>query len=331
MRFVLASLVALAGCTSATTAKPAPQTQQALWTAQSSTTNNHLRGVWGTSAGDVYAVGANATILHTGNHGAAWTAQQTDGLPLLFSIGGTGPRDLHAVGTGGVAYHSEDGGATWTLKKTGSYLPLHSVWAAPAGKVFVAAGDDLSGSQVLSTTGSADWAVTTAIGEVATPRPDAPEPAELLAIWGVGDDLFAVGEDEMSGGGSLVMHSADGGKSWTKRTNEVPEHLMSVWGSSAGDVYAVGHNGMIVRSTDRAASWTRLASGTDNTLYAVWGSGPGDVYAVGDQGTILHSADQGKSWQPQASGSKKWLSGIWGSGPNDIYVVGEDGTVLHHG
>jgi hypothetical protein len=67
----------------------------------------------------------------------------------------------------------------------------------------------------------------------------------------------------------------------------------AVWGSNAGDVYAVcgtgagATGGEILHSS--GGSWSEQISGTSLNLYGVWGSGAGDVYAVGMEGTILHS------------------------------------------
>ncbi len=321
MRIAAAALIALAGCTSS-----GPR-----WSSQASTTDEPLRAVWGSSAGDVYAVGGDGTVLHSGDRGASWKKQTTNSISLLFGVSGSGASDVYAVGTLGTALHTSDGGATWTTYKTGTYLPIHAIHAAAPGRLVAAAGDDLAGSQVLAAAPSDQWAVQAALGEISVPRPQQVEPVELMGIWGAGDDLVAVGENELVGGGSIVLRSSDGGKSWTKKLDDVGEHLTAVWGSAANDLYAVGFRGTIVHSSDGGASWSPLQSGTDATLYAVWGSGADDVYVVGDLGTILHSGDRGHTWEAQPSGTTKWLTGVWGSGPSDVYVVGEDGTILHRG
>ena len=103
--------------------------------------------------------------------------------------------------------------------------------------------------------------------------------------------------------------------------------LFAVWGSSAGDVYAVGDGGAILHYDGHA--WRNLGSLTIASLLGVWGSSAGDVYAVGNEGTILHY--DGHFWREMNSGTTKYLYGVWGSSPWDVYAVGDDGTILHYG
>jgi hypothetical protein len=138
--------------------------------------------------------------------------------------------------------------------------------------------------------------------------------------------------------------------------------FVSVWGSSAKDVWAVGPKGAIGHFDGR--SWAMSPSVTTKNLSAVSGSAADDVWAVGEQGTTLHFdgtvwsvADQdddlnllgvwaGSKGEAWASGiadnvgllrhynGKKWenlfISGAnslwkaWGSGPKDIWLVGSD-------
>jgi hypothetical protein len=44
-------------------------------------------------------------------------------------------------------------------------------------------------------------------------------------------------------------------------TSGTGAHLMSVWGTSSNDVYAVGSNGTILHYDGTA--WSQMASGTD--------------------------------------------------------------------
>ena len=107
--------------------------------------------------------------------------------------------------------------------------------------------------------------------------------------------------------------------------------LLSVWGSSAADVWAVGKLGTIRRITPGDDRWQKIESPTVETLNSVWGSGPRDVWAVGDAGTILHY--DGRRFERATAqlplGKKPALRGVWGSGPDDVWIVG-DGVALHY-
>ena len=54
--------------------------------------------MWGSGPNDVFAVGANGTILHSTNDGASWHAQTSGTTQTLYGVWGSGPNDVFAVG-----------------------------------------------------------------------------------------------------------------------------------------------------------------------------------------------------------------------------------------
>ena len=87
----------------------------------------------------------------------------------------------------------------------------------------------------------------------------------------------------------MVLHYT-GGATWSVMGSGTTESLQGIWGSGAGDVYAVGYKGTVIHHAGTGLGWTTQASVTAETLRDVWGSGPTDVFAVGDDGTIIHGA-----------------------------------------
>jgi hypothetical protein len=76
---------------------------------RTSNTNSNLEAVWGSSTRDVYAVGADGTILHNvDGDGTTWVAEP---LPPqlqtthLYAVYGSGPGDVYVAGEGGVIVH----------------------------------------------------------------------------------------------------------------------------------------------------------------------------------------------------------------------------------
>ena len=103
--------------------------------------------------------------------------------------------------------------------------------------------------------------------------------------------------------------------------------ILSVWGTSPTEVWAVGRNGVAMHFDGR--SWTAPNKfPTDKSLRGVWGNAANNYWAVGEGGTILHY--DGTTWQPQTSGTLNKLYSVWGSSSTDIWAVGELGTVLHY-
>lgn len=138
----------------------------------------------------------------------------------------------------------------------------------------------------------------------------APSPTEILAVGRAG----------------TLVHSKDGGETWTAKDIGASTELFGIHSPGPGHIVVVGSQVSVV-SKDGGETWT--AQKRAELLSDVWGSGPDDLHAVGHRGAVLHSADGGLSWAPQASGVEASLRAVWGSGPADIYVAGTDGTLLH--
>jgi hypothetical protein len=98
--------------------------------------------------------------------------------------------------------------------------------------------------------------------------------------------------------------------------------LLSVWGPSASDLFAVGGppgSGTIMRR--RSGAWAPMElPATTPTVNWVYGFSEDDVWAVGDGGTALHF--DGAAWRPVATPTDQNLWGVWGAAPDDLWAVG---------
>src|SRR6185436_17428016 len=103
--------------------------------------------------------------------------------------------------------------------------------------------------------------------------------------------------------------------------------LVSVWGSSPGDVFAVStdrqrSSGQWALLHGNGASWSTLVSPDPFVPSGVWGSGPDDVFAVGAS-SILHW--DGAQWGDARPDKQQW--GDPGSGkPQLIYAMTVGGS-----
>jgi hypothetical protein len=104
---------------------------------------------------------------------------------------------------------------------------------------------------------------------------------------------------------------------------EYGPHLTDVWGTSGRDVFAIGYEGTILHFDGR--SWESMESSTMNALNGIWGRTSEDVYAVGDSGLALHF--NGDAWHRLYSGTANTLYDIWGDDQH-VFAVGEDGTIV---
>jgi hypothetical protein len=143
---------------------------------------------------------------------------------------------------------------------------------------------------------------------------------------------------------------------WTIDTLAYPGSFQTtmrdIWGSSASDVYVVGHNDQnrgLMWHFD-GSKWRDVALSTTQggtiagpiDLSAIYGFATNDIWAVGeriytnptpppnflDSSLIIHY--DGVSWREVALPRQRALTNIWGSSPSDIRLGGLNGTLYHY-
>lgn len=140
-------------------------------------------------------------------------------------------------------------------------------------------------------------------------------PTTAFAINSI--NLGASGGDIYRWNGATWTLSASGSTFGTQ--------FLSVQGSSANNVIAVGTNGVIARWDGSA--WSPMTSGTTRTLRSVWVESASSAFAVGANGTALKLT--GSSWTVTNSGSTAQLNGVWSSS-GIAYAVGASGELLRY-
>lgn len=301
-----------------------------------------LFGIWGTSPSNLFAVGDASTVVHY--DGSSWTASVIDstGAPL-YGVWGSSANDAWTVGDGGLAAHWD--GDAWTVTHLPGDPLLVAVWGTGPSDVWAAGSDStetgalfhfdgtdwsqvddpaLAGSIILSGwSGSAtDVWLATADGNVAhwngsswTVDPIGYE-APLEGITGIGGQEFVVGD-----AGALARNTGSG---WQLMSLIAPP-VEGIWGSSAGDVWAVGNS--FFSHGDGAGNWTTDVTPDGVGVHGVWGTGAGDVWAAGDMGSVFHY--DGFGWNVALQDSASDLYAVWGSSPGDVWAVGDAGAVRH--
>ena len=213
--------------------------------------------------------------------------------------------EVYAVGDGaegheGRIFHSPDGGKSWTEERQDA--PLRAIWGH-AGGVW-AVGDS---GLVVRGRGRQFEVLKTGHGDL------------FRGVWGASpDDVYVAG----TGG---VLHTTDGGRSWTKFATRPT--MSKVWGSGPGDVHVVGYEDTVLHSTDGGRSWARGTTGTGANLLGVWGRSPREIYVAGGGGVIARSEDGGASWRATTSGVKQAVWAITGTAER-LFAVADDGVIL---
>jgi hypothetical protein len=257
--------------------------------------------VLGSSDGDIYAAGANGTLIHW--DGGTWDEINTTSLDLLdlsalWELPGIA---VLAAGEGGTILLN--GGTGW-LKFTLTDSHLNALWGLSVTKVYAVG----SLGTILAFNGTSWQDVT----------PSVITGTELFSIWGsTGNDIYVGGQN-----GAIFHYD---GTLW-KTVPSIPtvQDIRAIWGSSGSDIYAAGTDGDILHYD--GSVWTAKSMG-GLALYALWGSSASDIFAAGAVGNVYHY--DGHSWGSLSNGLfSSNINAIWGSNSGKVYFAGQDGTIL---
>ncbi|MCB9593256.1 MAG: hypothetical protein H6719_11040 [Sandaracinaceae bacterium] len=109
---------------------------------------------------------------------------------------------------------------------------------------------------------------------------------------------------------------------WEVVQEDLPGALLSVWGTSSTDIWAVGGDvgsGPQVMRYD-GTEWRSVDTGHTGSLWWVFGFAGGPVYMGGEGGAILRYQDG--VFTPMTTPGTETVFGIWGASPDDLWAVG---------
>ncbi len=260
----------------------------------------NIYGLWGTSAQNIYAVGALGTLWHW--DGGGWTQQASAAKTDWRGIFGIDAQDIFAVGLGGAAAVFD--GLVWKTVPVAGNQNLTGVFAAQGASGIVAFASSQSGIYQYDKT--LGW------------QKNGNLYSNFLAIHGTdAGHMWAVGMT-----GALAVWD---GTSWQNQASGTSIALRDVWAASPTLVYAVGESGIILKFDGK--SWKPMNSGVSTTLSSVWGNAGDDVWAVGARGVILHY--NGKNWQQLPGQSlDKLLDAVWTTPAGDLFALGEQELLI---
>jgi photosystem II stability/assembly factor-like uncharacterized protein len=154
----------------------------------------------------------------------------------------------------------------------------------------------------------------------------------------------------------IILHSADGGKTFDAQAGGGEEALFALDFVSDTQGFIVGREGLVLGTSDGGHTWTRLETGVKDHLFAVDFVDAERGWAVGNFGVIIHTEDAGKTWVRQTVGSPdaagtaaadegaaadggaaaepapafdRLLNGVAFVSRTQGWIVGESGVVLH--
>lgn len=212
-----------------------------------------------------WAVGHDASILHSSDGGQSWVVQQF--LPELdkplFDVFFKDAKEGIAVGAYGMFYRSKDGGNSWQSE-------FHPELASE---------DDQALLAELKETDPESYAIET---ESVLPH--------FNRLYADGSTLYLVGE------AGFFAKSLDFGATWQRQPEFYNGSLFGITRTAQLSLITVGLRGHVFRSTDQGQSWQQIQVPSPATLNSVLSTNDGKVYLLGNAGTLLVSEDDGQSF-----------------------------------
>ncbi|MEI6899544.1 MAG: YCF48-related protein [Bacteroidota bacterium] len=270
------------------------------------------------------------TIISSSNDGLNWVRQgsqsQASGVDLL-DIHGIDVNNVWAVGGiykgYGLILHSADGGISWNRQGTATEisnsklyavhaLDLLNIWVAGDNKLLINSKDGgYTWSQVsLSSMPPTSFYSITSYG--------------TKSLWVAGttvDTASTSGSDTIG----FVMHSTDGGTTWTRQLNgySFPGSFLDASAGSDSIVYLSGATS-VYKTLNGGNTWIKMLDAPGRNLNGICAVDVENIWTVGDADGIFHSTDGGMSWKnliPSVRGFR--YMGVTVADVNRIWIAGE--------
>lgn len=255
--------------------------------------------------------GASITIA-AGKRGT-WSGKQGNVPTPILAIGSAG-NEVFATARN-TLFHSSNGGADWSVQAV-DFTAL-SIWSRAPNDVW------LSGSKLAhSTDQGKTWSVTSPF----------PKSALVQSLWGTkSGEFYGVG-------GTSIVYSKDGGKTFTKQTSGVKGGWLYQVVGSGDEVFVVGKEdkgqqsrSVLLVTKDHGKNWKRLTPPKSDSEFDVLTnlcfSDTGKMFATTSY-EVYVSANRGKSWEQIFATDSAEILGFACRG-KEIYVAGR-GRNFHH-
>ena len=293
------------------------------WTWADGPAGVDLFGAWGSSASDVWYVGAAGTILHFDGH--AFSSPDSGTGEELRGVWGSSASDVWAVGRpqydegDAVILHWD--GSAWGIAKTVASASLYAVSGSAASDVWA-----VGAKGVTLHFDGATW--TTVASDPGN---------DLTSVWTDGKDAWAVGAvSSAAATGAIVRWN---GSSWSAVTLPTERTVLShVWGADASDVWFAGAdlvdttspggddpNGYLLHWNGASFDAPTILADYGTPLRAVFGSSGSDPKAVGSASAV--ETFDGSAWSSRSLPGD--YEAIWESAPSDAWAVGLGGVMAH--
>lgn len=217
----------------------------------------------------------------------------------------------HSNMSGAVVVGTSGGGdSSWVELLSPTTLPLNDVRFINA-QIGWAAGDQ----GILRTTNGGDfWTLTNT-------------PEDVEAVYFINEsEGWACGND------GYMVHTTNGGESWTPQTSGVGEKIRDVWFSDANNGWAGGRDGLFIHTTDGGQNWNPQATPLPDDIQGIHFLDAQTGWICGQDGLVAHTSNGGADWEVQLNvpdGEEDDFDAIFMLDDEHGWVVGERGRIFH--
>ena len=248
--------------------------------------------------GQIWAVGHDGKLIHSGNFGKDWVSQDAGVSKGLFSVFFISPEKGWISGEQGLILNTQDGGKTWTAQGEGisdqslvmiKFINENVGWAVGS-----------FGTVLRTQDGGANWK-----------RSAFQEDKAFNDIYFFNENKgYAACEFDS------VMMTEDGGESWKPQTEPGFGDIGNFFGVTFIDEnrgFVVGTGGNIKYTLNGGAEWKQAENNEEkkSTLIKVRFFNDRQGVAVGLDGAMVFTKDGGVSWYPPSPITQfTWFSGL---------------------
>lgn len=262
------------------------------WNAQDSSVSSHFTSLSFIDRLTGWACGSHGTIIHTKDGGKTWTRQDSGTEETILGIFFMNKEQGWAVGANGLFLRTSDSGQTWTQTIIDPDTNYNNLWFTGSQKGWIV-GEH--GTILYTEDGGRTWEKK--VLEVfkranLDDEYENPVPALFSICFSDNQSGWACGLY------STILHTTDGGTTWTDIPNKGVDPLYSIC-AHGPLVWTVGDRGTYLVSTDSGKTW-ELREDTIKTkrwFGQVLFSNSNRGWIVGAGGTVLNTHDGGRSWQ----------------------------------
>lgn len=267
------------------------------------------------------SVGTAGTVLRTTDGGVTWSVPSSGVAADLRGVSITSGGTAVAVGEDATVIRSGDGGVTWeeiALPISSQTLHAVSMWDDDRGLIV---GTGFNGVETIY--GTDDAGLTWMVRERAIP--DDESPSAFFDVWTEGSSHAWVG-----GVAGLVIHTDDGGETWTSQSTGSPWITQSVQFVDEIHGWAATGEQDLAYTVNGGDTWVRVTGLPSDVDDLHFGS-PDVGVAVGTTGHVYGSRDGGETWTEQYAGLTTYshMRAVWMSSPTDAVMVGTQTYVLY--